>query len=248
MIFRNQEEAHAHSLQTLNQLYEYDDFMASIKTVVDLGCGNSLDLEWWAKATTRGENPQPLNIKCYGVDIVEQKSSHYPNITYQTEDFESEITTPLEKFDILWAHNSFQSAINPIQTLANWRKIASPGAMLCLAIPQTTNIYLRDLDFTAHTGAYYNYTVPNLIYMLATAGWDCHAGFFKKPADDNWIYAAVYNSDQAARDPKTTNLYDLADAKLLPDSVEKCVKAKGYIDQKDLVLPWLDKSLQWLGK
>ena len=248
MTFRNQEEAHAHSRQTLDTLYEYDDFMASIKTVVDLGCGAGKDLEWWATATTRDENPLPLNIKCYGIDNVEHKTVQHPNITYQTVDFEKEITAPPEKFDILWCHNAFQYAVNPIQTLANWRKIASPGAMLCLAVPQTTNIHLRDLDFTAQSGAYYNHTVPSLIQMLAVAGWDCNAGFFKKSPDDNWIHAVVYSSDQEPKNPQTTTLYDLVEAKLLPDTADKCINAKGYLNQNDLVLPWLDKSLHWLGQ
>jgi hypothetical protein len=36
MTFRNDEERHEHSLKTLNTLFEYDDFMESIGTLVDL--------------------------------------------------------------------------------------------------------------------------------------------------------------------------------------------------------------------
>ena len=45
-MFRNAEESHQHSLETLNQLYEYDDFMMSIGTLADIGCGDGKDLEW----------------------------------------------------------------------------------------------------------------------------------------------------------------------------------------------------------
>jgi SAM-dependent methyltransferase len=247
-MFKNHEEAHAHSLETLDMLYEYDDFMASIKTVVDLGCGSGQDLYWWATRTTRNEYAQPLNIKCYGVDIAEDIAAQHTNIAYQAVDFEKEIVVPSDKFDILWCHNAFQYAVNPIQTLTNWRTISSPGAMLCLSIPQTTNTYFRDLDFTQQSGTYYHYTVVNLIHMLAVTGWDCKAGFFKKNPDDIWIHAIVYSSEQEPRDPRTTTWYDLVDAGLLPESADKCINAKGYLDQKDLVLPWLDKSLTWLGK
>ena len=72
MTFRNDQERHEHSLQTLNTLAEYDDFMESIGTLVDLGCGTGLDLEWWATRTTREDAPQPLNIRCTGVDIAKQ--------------------------------------------------------------------------------------------------------------------------------------------------------------------------------
>jgi predicted TPR repeat methyltransferase len=68
-FFTSDVDSHHHSLQTLNQLYEYDDFMISLETMVDMGCGTGLDLEWWATRTTRDDNPRPLNIKCTGVDL-----------------------------------------------------------------------------------------------------------------------------------------------------------------------------------
>jgi SAM-dependent methyltransferase len=247
-MFRNAEESHQHSLETLNQLYEYDDFMESISTVADIGCGDGKDLEWWATRTTRDEQATPLNIKCQGIDLTPTLpiASKYKGMTYQKADFEG-LLHPLEGgFDILWCHNSFQYATNPLQTLANWRKIAAPGAMLVLIVPQTTNIYQKDLDFSQEDGCYHHYTIVSLIHMLAVTGWDCKAGFFKKNLNDNWLYAVVYNSSQEPRDPKTTRWYDLVEAKLLPDSADKSVMARGFLHQKDLVLPWLDKSLNYI--
>ena len=66
--FSSPELGHQHSLETLNGLYEYDDFMQSITNVVDMGCGAGYDLEWWATRTTRDESARPLNIKCLGVE------------------------------------------------------------------------------------------------------------------------------------------------------------------------------------
>jgi len=37
--------SHAHSLETLTALYEYDDFMQSIGIMADMGYGNGYDLE-----------------------------------------------------------------------------------------------------------------------------------------------------------------------------------------------------------
>jgi len=245
-MFKNAQEAHAHSLETLNQLYEYDDFMASIKTIVDLGCGpTGLDLEWWATATMRDERSTPLGIQCHGVDTIQATASarKYTNIQFHRQDFEGTIDTPPEKYDILWCHDAFQYAINPIQTLSNWRKISSTGAMLYIAVPQTTNIRHKDLDFTQQDGCYYHYTIVSLIHM-----WDCRAGFFKKTPTDPWLHAVVYKSDQEPRDPKTTRWYDLVDTGLLPVTADKSIQAKGFLDQRDLVLPWLDKNLIWLGQ
>ena len=249
-MFKNPNDSHQHSLDVLNALYEYDDFMLSIKTVVDLGCGVGKDIEWWATRTTRNEELMPLNIKCQGIDLLPELpiARKYPNITYQQVDFESEIIPPNEKFDILWCHNSFQYCVNPIQTLANWRKIAASNAMLCLMIPQTTNVYRGHLDFSQNSKCYYHYTLVSLIHMLAVTGWDCRAGFFKKSPADPWIYAIVYKSEHEPLDPKNTSWYELVEKELLPDSADICVKSKGFLDQKELILPWLDKSLSWVGQ
>lgn len=237
------------SLKILDALYQYDDFMESIKTVVDLGCGNGLDLEWWASATTRDDNPQPLNITCVGVDKLDRLvvAQQYKNITYQPTDFETIIHPPKNLFDILWCHDSFQFCTQPINTLAKWKDIASDGAMLVIAIPLTYGI--RRNRFVNHlpSGVYYNHSLASLIYMLATTGWDCAAGFFQQPAGDPWIRAVVYKSSSPALDPKTTTWYTLLETGLLPESAIKSIKAHGYLQQEDLVVPWLDKSLSVIG-
>ena len=250
MTFKNADESHDHSLLTLNQLYEYDDFMRSIKTMADIGCGQGLDLKWWATRTTRDDDATPLDIACTGIDIVDRVpvAQHHANIVYQRTNFEDTIYPPTEKFDVLWCHDSFQYAINPLKTLANWHDIASPGAMLALVVPQTTNIHRRDLDFSQVDGVYHHYTIVNLIHMLAVTGWDCKGGFFKKSSSDNWLHAVVYKSSHAPADPATVRWYDLVEKGLLPDTADTAINAKGYLEQKDLVLPWLDKSLTWLGQ
>lgn len=249
MFFRNSEDSHAHSLQVLNWLYEHDDFMASIDTLVDLGCGQGRDLEWWATRTTRDENPEPLNINCTGVDLVDNLlvARKYSNITYQKNNFEELIHTPKKKkYDVLWSHDSFQYAIRPLETLKLWHSIAAPGAMLCLSIPQTTNIKHRKMEFVQPAGCYYHYTLVNLIHMLSVSGWDCASGFFLKAANDPWLHAVVYRSDTAPMDPKIS-WYQLSETGLLPESAVDSINRHGYINQNDLVLPWLDKNLIWYG-
>ena len=249
-MFRNAEESHAHSLKTLNMLYEYDDFMASIGTLVDLGCGQGLDLEWWATRTSRDDNPVPLNIDCIGVDTFSHLTvaKKYPNITYQNIDFETTIHPKKNtKFDVLWCHDAFQYSLDPLGTLNRWWHIASESAMLALILPQTTNFRARQQAFTQGTGIYYHYTLVNLIHMLSVSGWDCHSGFFKKEANDPWLSVVVYKSQHEPMNPKFTSLYELADKKLLPESAEQCVNRFGELRQQELILPWLDKSLVHLG-
>lgn len=244
-VFYNDDQSHQHSRHTLESLYEYDDFMGSVTTVADMGCGTGLDLEWWATRTTRDEKPRPLNIKCTGIDLSETLAiAHkYKNITYQQQNFEDMVGSSKKRFDVLWCHNSFQYAVNPLNTLKNWYSLLNENGMLVLIVPQTTNIEYNVQCFDLRDYQYFNYTMVNLIYMLAVNGFDCQDGFFYKDINDPWLHAVVYKSTQAPRDPRTTRWIHLAEANLLPRTAVDSVNRWGYVKQQDLVLPWLDRSL-----
>jgi SAM-dependent methyltransferase len=244
-MFTHPGDSHQHSLETLNQLYEYDDFMASIRTVVDLGCGSGDDLVWWATRTTRDDNPEPLNIACTGIDRFETLSTtaEFLNITYQCNNFEETIQSPSDGFDVLWCHDAFQYVKNPLQTLGNWWHIASPGGMLAITVPATQSIKRRQLSYILPNGCYYHHTMVSLMGMLATAGWDCGAGFFKQTPTDSWIHAIVYRSEHEPQDPHVTDWHRLSELKLLPESAEKSIYAHSALRQQDLVVPWVDHSL-----
>ena len=72
MSFSSAQESHLHSLETLELFYSYSDFMESIDSVCDLGCGKEgLDLEWWATREVDADDVIiPLNINCHGVDKI----------------------------------------------------------------------------------------------------------------------------------------------------------------------------------
>lgn len=250
IVFKNAQDSHRHSLETLEMLYRYDDFMESVNRVVDLGCGyDASDLKWWATRATRDETPIPLNIHCTGVDLVDRldDESRKLNIIYQQQDIETWNETR-KGFDILWCHNTFQYLANPIGALRNWWNIAADGAMLAIIVPQTTNIEFNQQAFDLPAGHYFNHTLVSLIHMLAVSGWDCGSGFFKKMPNDPWVHAVVYKSSLGPLDPRTTTWYHLAEKNLLPTSAVESVNKYGYVKQRDLVLPWLDKSLTWMGQ
>ena len=244
-MFTHPGDSHQHSLETLNQLFEYDDFMFSIRNVVDLGCGAGDDLVWWATRATRDDVPEPLNIQCVGVDLAERLpvAHEHQNITYQRTNFEDKIYSPTDGFDILWCHDAFQYARDPIQTLSNWWNIASPGAMLSLTIPVTQEIHRRQLSYVLPSGCYYHHTMVSLMYMLATAGWDCGAGFFKQMPGDPWLHAVVYRSEHQPRNPRETDWHQLVELNLLPETAAKSIYEHNALRQQDLVVPWVDHSL-----
>jgi hypothetical protein len=250
MTFRNAEESHAHSLEILNLLYEYDDFMESVGTVVDLGCGFGLDLEWWATRTTRDDDPRPLNICCFGVDQVTASPviKQHSNVTFQCSNFETTQWIPKKtRFDVLWSHDAFQYVTKPLDTLKIWRDAANSDAMLIMTVPETVIINRRMVSYTQPSGCYYHHSVVSLMHMLAVTGWDCASGFFRRRTGTPWIDLAVYKSPDDPVDPVTTTWYDLAEKNLIPKSAQDSVNRYGFVRQEDLVLPWLDKSLTWFG-
>jgi SAM-dependent methyltransferase len=249
-MFKNHEESHEHSLETLNLFYEYDDFMESVGTLADLGCGSGLDLEWWATRTTRDDVPQPLEIKCTGIDLLDSLpvAHRYPNIVYQRNDFEQAVDAPSTKFDVLWCHDAFQYCINPVAALSRWWHATSDGGMLVLILPQTASIVRRQLIHTQQTGCYHHHSLVSLIHQLAVSGWDCQNGFFLKRPTDPWLHAIAYKSTHQPMDPRTTTWYDLADRQLLPESAAEGVQSRGHLTHSDLILPWLDKSFIHYGE
>jgi SAM-dependent methyltransferase len=245
-VFRTAEESHAHSLATLAALYEYDDFMQSIGYMVDMGCGAGLDLTWWATRTTRDDSQQPLNIKCFGIDRhPELPVAHqHKNIYYQPQDFEIEpIQTHKQRFDLVWCHDSFQFVLDPFRTLRQWRDAMNPDGMLVIIVPQTTNMEHNQLAFDQRDFCYHNWTMVSLIHVLAISGFDCCGGYFLKQPDDVWLHAVVYRSEHGPQDPRITRWYDLCELGLLPVSARESVRRFGYLRQRDLVLPWLDRSI-----
>lgn len=248
--FLSSQESHDHSLKTLRLLYEFDDFMSSIGTMIDMGCGDGLDLEWWATRTTRDlNNPIPLNISCTGVDIKESlaMAHQYKNIRYQPVDFEKPIPTGRRKFDVIWSHDSFQYVIDPFTTLRQWRDCCADNGMLILIVPQTTNLEFNSQAYDQRDKVYWHWTMVNLIHVLSVTGWDCRSGFFLKQSGDPWLHAAVYKSKIEPMDPRTVTWYELSDMKLLPESADKSIAAHGYLRQRDLLLQWIDRSNVWMG-
>ena len=247
--FRNAEASHAHSKEVLEVLHGYDSFLDSLKYVADFGCGAGLDTQWWANLMTRDDPPEPRNYTVYSVDKnlsrIAQSAASLPNVYTFQEDIDNAGHIIPRPVDFIWCHDVFQYITNPLASLKLWNEQMNVNGMLMLMFPQATHYAYNRYQAHSYNGSYYNHNIVNLMYMLAVNGFDCRDAYFLKEENDPWLYAAVYKSNIAPMDPKTTSWYDLADAGLLNDSVVDCVNRFGYVKQEEIITAWLDKDFHF---
>ena len=227
--------------ETLELLTRYSDFMNGIKSVVDMGAGMGDESLWWA--TNCDSDGRPRNIKVIACELKANPNVNiqHENILWRVRDFVDTLI-PENSQDFIWANNSFQYAQNPIGTLIHWNKILRPDGMLCMHVPVNNSLYYNQgrivLDNEYTSGCCFNHTLGNLIYMLATAGFDCRQGHFAQT--DQWIKAAVYKSDL---NPQfNSSLNELKDKNLLPTCLDDVIQGKNSFKNSDLRVEWIDRS------
>lgn len=247
--FKNAIESHEHSREVLDNIYEYDSFLDSLEFVADFGCGSGLDTNWWATLYTRDDPPEPRNYTVYAVDSnpkpFDAETKALPNVHHFDYDIDSPDFILPRPVDFIWCHDTFQYITNPLQTLKVWNTQMNVNGMLMLIFPQTVHYAYNRLNVQGWHGCYYNHNIVNLMYMLAVNGFDCRDAYFLKEENNPWLYAAVYKSDIAPMNPKTTTWYDLAELNLLSDTVVDCLTRFGHVRQEELLTGWLDKDFHF---
>jgi SAM-dependent methyltransferase len=238
-----------HSLEILNLLYDHDDYMESIKTVADMGAGEGWDSIWWASRQSRDEDePRDLNIKVFAIDKNTAGRRPFNNVTWMTEDF-SDTGLKDNSIDMVWAHDCLQFSPNPLGTLEHWHNIMKKDAMLMVCVPymQTLRSFRNEyrIDTLIKSGVYFNWSMGNLIMMLASSGFDCRHAHFKFSPDSPWLYAAVYKTDTKPK--KCASWYELLDTGLLPITVEDVIQRTGELKDSDITVEWIDHSIYSLA-
>lgn len=241
--FENQQASHRHSLNILELINGYDSFLDNLKVIADMGAGNGQDINWWATLMDKEDPPAPRDYLCFAVDkntrIFDKDIATLPNIKIIEADFEQPRIVP-RKIDLMWSHNSFQYAINPLQTLKNWNEMMNVNGMLVITVPQTYGYSYNRLVNRTYNHAFYSYTPTNLIYMLASNGFDCKDFYMCKNTEDPWLTIATYKSDIPPFDLRTVTWDELYAANLIHPSIFRSYTKYGHVRQEDIIVKWLN--------
>jgi SAM-dependent methyltransferase len=247
-IGMNFEQSHANSLDTLNTLNRYQDFIDNIATVADMGCGIGLDAIWWAKLTKQDGTPRGIKINAVDNKLLYESMVRHKNINYIPADFTNSGLEPNSQ-DFLMSHNSLQFSINPMQTLLHWWEIMRPDAMLLLTLPYNFTVdnhrEIQKVNATYTNGCYFNWTMGNMIMMLAATGFDCRNSHFRFDRVGNWIQAAVYKLPDQPN--PMMNWYEMCDRKMLPICMEQAIMKDGTFSDIDIVVEWIDRTQYMLS-
>jgi hypothetical protein len=227
-------------------LYQYDSFMDSIQVVADMGCGAGLDVNWWATLTTRDDPPEPHDYLVYAVDQNIKQIEHEvllnKNIKVLEGNFEERLIP--REIDLIWSHDSFQYAVNPLNTLRVWNEQMSMNGMLVLNVPLAQTYGYDRIQTRSFSGCYYNHNICTLMYMLAVNGFDCRDCYVYMAPNYGWVHMVVYKS-YAPMDPAATTWFDLADKNLISDGAMASLNKYGHVRQEELMFTWLDKDWRW---
>jgi len=171
---------------------------------------------------------------------IEPEIAAIENVTVIEGNFEERVIP--RQVDLIWAHDVFQYAQDPFKCLATWKSTLNQNGMLVMAVPQTTywDHTRGQMIISNHSHQYYSYNLLNLIYMLAISGFDCRDAYFYRKENTPWLYAAVYASEHGPM--PGASWYDLANRKLISDSVINSVNKYGYARLEDTIVAWLDKD------
>lgn len=235
----NNSASHSHSLSMLWTLSGFHDFMESIDSVLDVGCGDGHDSLWWANATDMDDNPRPLNINVVALDKEDSINPDYQipnNLTFKHEDWNT--AEFKDQFDVVWTHNTLQGTTDPLKFLHKMNEFCADGAMLGISFPATSNMFYGDPDYRIYQEAPHSITMIHLIYMLVLSGFNCKDGYFIKQPGTNIISAIVYKDTDEVFTHGEKAIAEYND--LLPISCQQQLTKYNYLTNKGLLLNWID--------
>jgi SAM-dependent methyltransferase len=238
-LLSNPASSNLHASNYLEMVFQFEEMLESIDSVLDVGCADGYSSSYWAEAGILDdeENLVPLNINVTAIDKQNtfDESNQHKNINFIQTDWMS--FEPKETYDVIWAHNVLHLAQDPLQFLHKMNNLCNEGGMLCLSFPTLVNTFYAEPDYRIYTEAQHQITIISLIHMLVLSGFNCNDGYFLKEPNSNIINALVYKDTDKLYNYNEISLYELND--MFPQSVQNQLTKFGYITNKNLLLTWL---------
>lgn len=241
------QQSHEHSLQTLELLDGFDDFKASIKHLADFGCGQGLDLEYFANMQEYDEDGLPsryLDINCVGFDLTCEKiKPQRHNIKYKNWDLNNHKDAMWSvPFDVVWCHDVMQYLHSPVNFLRFVNKNMNTGGMLYLGVPSTVSVLHNRFQNYTPSGHLNTFTVSQIIYLLALSGFDVKDFYLNKHKHTDYIDVVIYKE----RDPLPidTSWYAMVDMGILNEQQQELVLKNNILSDQGLTALWLNGVVQ----
>jgi hypothetical protein len=163
------------------------------------------------------------------------------NLTFINKNFEKKCLPGI--VDVIWCHDAFQYAVNPLDTLRAFNQQMNENGLLYIGMPLLSNHEFGRWHSKSENYQLYNHSFLSMVYMLAINGFDCNDAYFRKAMDDDWLHIAVFKSAVEPMSPEGVSWYDLAELGLLNPSLINSLRMYGHIRQQDALFSWLDKAL-----
>ena len=133
-------------------------------------------------------------------------------------------------FDALWSHHCLEHIPNALEALIEWRRLLRPAGRLFLTVPE--------IGLRMSSGHVHNFNIPQLMYLLAVAGFDCSGKRFTKVRSHlRAEVAKARNYDPDENGPEFS-LPQLADYGLFSSSIARSIRETGRFDATDVHLKW----------
>jgi hypothetical protein len=232
-----------HHIQTLEIISRYEDYLSGLKHITLMGQDLKQLANWWSDLSDQDSNNYQFQIHAYTTDP--------KDITYKSGmiwHVGNGLSADLTDQDLLYCNYNIAYEMD---TMAAWRKcnaMLKKDGMLMVNLPYNLGINSHlgrpKVDSRISSGIYQVFTLSNMIYQLASCGFDCREAYFYLDRQAGFISAAVYKISEPS---SYETIYQMQEAQVLPACLDDVILERGFYMETDLVTQWMDRSVQILS-
>ena len=143
----------------------------SVKTVLDVGCGDTALIKDWFGA---------IGAEYTGIAL----NSNNPNVTNMDFSF---LSFEDDSFDLIWSRHSLEHSPMPLLTLMEWYRVSK--SWLCLILPNPLEYGWAGLN-------HYSVMHPTQIeFLLKRAGWNVIWTDFSEPSELRYMCEKIVKTE-----------------------------------------------------